>query len=256
MIRFLSNWKVNKLCGRYVLLSSGKEIAEEFGLRGFPEVEPRYNIAPSQEAMAIRVDPGTTPPKRELVLLRWGLIPSWTKDTSSVKELINARCETIAIKPAFRTSFKKGRILIPSNGFYEWKRLDSGQRQAYLIHFEGFKLFAFAGIFDESKTPSGEIIKTFAIVTTRSNNSIKSIHGRMPVILRKPNYAVWLENGNNEEEKLKNIFEPLGDELLTIMPVSSMVNNPRNEGPDCVEPSKTTANNANQSVQKSLDFTR
>ena len=207
MIRFLSNWKVNKLCGRYVLLSSGKEIAEEFELRGFPEVEPRYNIAPSQEALAIRVDPGTTPPKRELVLLRWGLIPSWTKDTSSLKELINARCETIAIKPAFRSSFKKGRILIPSNGFYEWKRLDSGQRQAYLIHFEGFKLFAFAGIFDEWKTPSGEIIKTFAIVTTQATIRLNQSTTECLCIFEEAKLCCVVGIGNDEDEELKNIFE-------------------------------------------------
>ena len=244
------------MCGRYVLLSSAKEIADEFELSGFPEVEPRYNISPSQEAPAIRVDPGTTPPKRELVLLRWGLIPSWTKDTSSVKELINARCETIAIKPAFRTSFKKGRILIPSNGFYEWKRLDSGQRQAYLIHFEGFKLFAFAGIFDEWKTPSGEIIKTFAIVTTTSADSIKSIHDRMPVVVARKDYRLWLESTDTASQDFSNLLGPFSNDSFRITEVGIKVNSPNYDNPDCIEPSKTTANYANQSVQKSLDFTR
>ena len=236
------------MCGRYVLLSSAKEIADEFELSGFPEVEPRYNISPSQEAPAIRVDPGTTPPKRELVLLRWGLIPSWTKDTSSVKELINARCETIAIKPAFRTSFKKGRILIPSNGFYEWKRLDSGQRQAYLIHFEGFKLFAFAGIFDEGKTPSGEIIKTFAIVTTTSADSIKSIHDRMPVVVARKDYRLWLESTDTASQDFRNLLGPFSNDNFRITEVGMKVNRPDYDNRYCIEPSKTTVNDANQSV--------
>ena len=244
------------MCGRYVLLSSAKEIADEFELSGFPEVEPRYNISPSQEAPAIRVDPGTTPPKRELVLLRWGLIPSWTKDTSSVKELINARCETIAIKPAFRTSFKKGRILIPSNGFYEWKRLDSGKRQAYLIHFEGFKLFAFAGIFDEWKTPSGEIIKTYAIVTTTSADSIKSIHDRMPVVVSSKDYRLWLESTDTASQDFRNLLGPFSNDNFLITEVGMKVNRPDYDNRYCIEPSKTTVNDANQSVQISLDFTR
>ncbi len=244
------------MCGRYVLLSSAKEIADEFELSGFPEVEPRYNISPSQEAPAIRVDPGTTPPKRELVLLRWGLIPSWTKDTSSVKELINARCETIAFKPAFRSSFKKGRILIPSNGFYEWKRLDSGKRQAYLIHFEGFKLFAFAGIFDEWKTPSGEIIKTYAIVTTTSADSIKSIHDRMPVVVSSKDYRLWLESTDTASQDFRNLLGPFSNDNFLITEVGMKVNRPDYDNRYCIEPSKTTVNDANQSVQKSLDFTR
>ena len=236
------------MCGRYVLLSSAKEIADEFELSGFPEVEPRYNISPSQEAPAIRVDPGTTPPKRELVLLRWGLIPSWTKDTSSVKELINARCETIAFKPAFRSSFKKGRILIPSNGFYEWKRLDSGKRQAYLIHFEGFKLFAFAGIFDEWKTPSGEIIKTYAIVTTTSADSIKSIHDRMPVVVSSKDYRLWLESTDTASQDFRNLLEPFSNDNFRITEVGMKVNRPDYDNRYCIEPSKTTVNDANQSV--------
>lgn len=236
------------MCGRYVLLSSAKEIADEFELSGFPEVEPRYNISPSQEAPAIRVDPGTTPPKRELVLLRWGLIPSWTKDTSSVKELINARCETIAFKPAFRSSFKKGRILIPSNGFYEWKRLDSGKRQAYLIHFEGFKLFAFAGIFDEWKTPSGEIIKTYAIVTTTSADSIKSIHDRMPVVVSSKDYRLWLESTDTASQDFRNLLGPFSNDNFLITEVGMKVNRPDYDNRYCIEPSKTTVNDANQSV--------
>ena len=236
------------MCGRYVLLSSAKEIADEFELSGFPEVEPRYNISPSQEAPAIRVDPGTTPPKRELVLLRWGLIPSWTKDTSSVKELINARCETIAFKPPFRSSFKKGRILIPSNGFYEWKRLDSGKRQAYLIHFEGFKLFAFAGIFDEWKTPSGEIIKTYAIVTTTSADSIKSIHDRMPVVVSSKDYRLWLESTDTASQDFRNLLGPFSNDNFRITEVGMKVNRPDYDNRYCIEPSKTTVNDANQSV--------
>jgi putative SOS response-associated peptidase YedK len=245
------------LCGRYVLFSSAKQLADEFELTSFPEFDPRYNIAPSQEVFAIRlVDSGETSAKRELVLLRWGLIPSWTHNNpSDLQSIINARCETISSKPSFRSSFRKRRILIPSNGFYEWKKCDSGYRQPFLIHLENFELLAFAGIFDQWKTPSGEIIKTCSIVTTRSNNSIKSIHDRMPVILRKPDYAAWLKNADDEEEELKDIFEPLGDDLLTITPVSSMVNNPRNEGPDCMKPSKTTDSCANHSIQQSLDFT-
>lgn len=228
------------MCGRFILLSSAKSLAEEFELCAVPEIQPRYNIAPSQELLAITPQLDETSSKRRPQFMRWGLIPSWTKDASRFKSLINARSETIQSKPAFRSSFRKRRILIPSNGFYEWKNNQDGQRKAYLIHLEGLRLFAFAGIFDEWKSPKGEIVKTCAILTTSSNNSMKSIHDRMPVIVKKSDYAIWLESGELKEKALRNIFETLSDQSLIVTPVSSMVNSPRNDEPGCIIPDIVT----------------
>ncbi|MFH0960869.1 MAG: SOS response-associated peptidase [Pseudomonadota bacterium] len=236
------------MCGRYVLFSSAREIAQEFELNTVVHVEPRYNISPSQELFAVRIDNEKSPSKMEPILLKWGLIPSWTKNLSSSAALINARCETIMSKPAFRYSFRKRRILIPSNGFYEWKKPQHGKRQAYLIHFEGFKLFAFAGIYDEWKTPNGKIIKTCAILTKRSANSIKSIHDRMPVILDKSDHAMWLDASETEAQKLKGIFDLPSEGLFKITPVSAMVNNPRNESRDCIKPVLIQRDNNTASV--------
>jgi putative SOS response-associated peptidase YedK len=240
------------LCGRFLLVSSSKELAEQFELDETPEMRPRYNVAPSQEIAAIRLHPGPQANKRELIFLKWGLIPSWSKDPGISQRLINARSETVESKPAFRSSFKKRRILIPANGFYEWKGTQSGARQPYLISFEKFGLLAFAGIYDEWKSPSGDVTRSCAIITTQSNDLIKSVHDRMPVVVPIKDYGLWLESTDTASEDFRNLLRPLSDDSFRITQVGMKVNRPDYDKPDCIEPLKTDDRDANQSVQGSL----
>jgi len=243
------------LCGRFLLVSSSKELAEQFELDETPEIRPRYNVAPSQEIAAIRLQHGPQANRRELIFLKWGLIPSWSKDPSISQRLINARCETVESKPAFRSSFKKRRILIPANGFYEWQGTQSGARQPYLISFEKFGLLAFAGIYDEWKSPSGDVTRSCAIITTHSNDLIKSVHDRMPVVVPTKDYGVWLESTDTASEDFRNLLRPLSDDSFRITQVGMKVNRPDYDEPDCIEPLKTADSNANQSIQESLYLT-
>jgi len=243
------------LCGRFLLVSSSKELAEQFQLDETPEITPCYNVAPSQEIAAIRLRHDTRTDRRELIFLRWGLIPSWSKDPAISERLINARSETVESKPAFRSSFKKRRILIPANGFYEWKRTQSGARQPYLISFEKFGLLAFAGIYDEWKSPSGDVTRSCAIITTQSNDLIKSIHDRMPVVVPTKDYELWLESTDTASEDFKKLLKPLSGDSFRITEVGMKVNRPDYDNPDCIEPLKTSDSNANQSIQGSLYFT-
>jgi putative SOS response-associated peptidase YedK len=240
------------LCGRFLLVSSSKELAEQFELDETPEIRPRYNLAPSQEIAAIRLHHGPQANKRELIFLTWGLIPSWSKDPAISQRLINARCETVESKPAFRSSFKKRRILIPANGFYEWKGTQSGARQPYLISLEKFGLLAFAGIYDEWKSPSGDVTRSCAIITTQSNDLIKSVHDRMPVVVPTKDYGLWLESADTASEDFRNLLRPLSDDNFRITQVGMKVNRPDYDKPDCIEALKTADGEANQSVQGSL----
>jgi putative SOS response-associated peptidase YedK len=243
------------LCGRFLLVSSSKELAEQFELDETPEIRPRYNVAPSQEIAAIRLRHDTPTNKRELIFLKWGLIPSWSKDPAISQRLINARCETVESKPAFRSSFKKRRILIPANGFYEWKGTQSGARQPYLISLEKFGLLAFAGIYGEWKSPSGDVTRSCAIITTQSNALIKSVHDRMPVVVPTKDYGLWLESADTASEDFRNLLRPLSDDNFRITQVGMKVNRPDYDKPDCIEALKTDDSEANQSVQGSLYLT-
>ena len=223
------------MCGRFILISSQKELTEEYGLIETPEVRPRYNIAPSQEIAAIRYTPGA-PNNRELIFLRWGLIPFWSKNPSKSSGLINARSETIDSKSAFKSCLKKRRVLIPSNGFYEWSKNATGFKQAYLIHFRNHRFLSFAGIYDEHKSPAGDIVRTCAIITTESNKELKTIHNRMPVIIRKNDYTLWLEAENINRKEFRGMLRPYNIPGLEILQVGAKVNKPGYDKPDCMEP--------------------
>ncbi len=243
------------MCGRFILVSSPEELEEEFELIETPEVRRRYNIAPSQEVAAVRSNPEGIN-RRELKYFKWGLTPFRSKGASISQMLINARAETIDSKPVFKSCFRKRRILIPTNGFYEWVKDETGAKHAYLIHFENHYLFAFAGIYDEWKAPSGEIAGSCAIITAESNDLLKTIHDRMPVIVKRKDYAPWLETKNINSEDFRSILAPYKGEGLRISPVSSRVNKPEYDAPDCIEPLKVTDSNSDPSLQTSLYLTR
>ena len=183
------------MCGRFTLFEPDKVLAKEFGVSDFPPRSPRYNIAPSQPIAAVRAVPAGS--GRELALLRWGLIPSWSKDPAIGNRLINARAETAKEKPSFRNAFRRHRCLIPASGFYEWLRWERG-KQPYFVRMRDGHPFAFAGLWDRWESPDKGVIETCTILTTAANDVLAPIHDRMPVILPPREYDRWLDPSTPE----------------------------------------------------------
>jgi len=176
---------------------------------------------------------------RQLALARWGLIPSWAKDTKIGNQTINARRETVAEKPAFRSAFKKRRCLVVADGFYEWEK-GAKVKQPYFIHRADDRPFAFAGLWESwhgpEKDSEGTPLESCTIVTTTANDLMRPLHDRMPVILHPTDYDAWIDPGLADRERLESLIVPYeGDEFVTT-PDSTFVNNVRNQGPDCVVP--------------------
>jgi putative SOS response-associated peptidase YedK len=227
------------MCGRY-RLSRRKQLIEEYfdAVPGEDEWGPRYNIAPTQSVPVIRQNPKE--PRRELSLMRWGLIPSWSKDMSGSGMMINVRSETAATKPAFRDPLTSRRCLVPADGFYEWQR--SGKaKQPYCFEVNDGELFAFAGIWDRWKDPSGEWVKSCSILTTTPNAVTSAVHDRMPVILDQEDYDLWLDPGMRKVDVVSEILKPCDARRMRCYPVSSRVNHVANDDAECstpIEPSQ------------------
>lgn len=225
------------MCGRYTLTSSGDEVALLFELPEVPILPLRYNMAPTQEAAVVRV-PSPGEPRR-LDFLRWGLVPYWAEDPSIGNRMINARAESVAEKPAYRWSFRKQRCLIPTDGFYEWKK-EGKLKQPYHIRRKDRQPFAFAGLWARwtPKDKDGEVppLDTFTILTTDANDLVKPLHNRMPVILDRKDFDLWLDPGVHDAERLKPLLVPAAGEDWETVPVSRTVNSPAYDGPDCIEP--------------------
>jgi putative SOS response-associated peptidase YedK len=221
------------MCGRFILISSGKNLAEHFGLVTEPEISPRYNIAPTQEVAAIRL--GSENIGKSLTYLKWGLVPFWAKDSSIGSSLINARCETVSQKPAFRAAFKSRRCLIPANGFYEWMKMED-RKQPYLIQLVDGSPFAFAGLWERWKNQEGIVLESCAIITTVSNDLLKPIHDRMPVIISRNDYDSWLSQNIPGQE----LCRPYPSSEMTCFPVNPKVNRASYDKPDCIEPAPRT----------------
>jgi putative SOS response-associated peptidase YedK len=207
-------------------------IAQQFDVAVPPLFAPRYNIAPSQPVAAIRIEPDTA--TRQLVLLRWGLIPSWAKDPKIWHQCINAKAETVAEKPSFRAAFKKRRCLVIATGFYEWQ-VQGRAKQPMWIGLQSKRPFAFAGLWEQWQPPEGEAIESCTILTTEPNELLRSIHNRMPVILSPASYDQWLDPTVQQAEPLKTLLRPYPSEELLAYPVSTLVSNPRHDAPDCLE---------------------
>jgi len=221
------------MCGRYTQTATPDAIAEHFHLDKLPLFTPRYNIAPSQQVAAIRITPDAA--KRECIMLRWGLIPSWAKDSKMGNQCINAKAETVAEKPSFRSAFKKRRCLVVATGFYEWK-VHGKQKQPMWIGLKSKGLFAFAGLWEHWKPAEGEPLETCTIITMEPNELMKPIHNRMPVILTPHDYDRWLDPTMQEVETVKSLLRPFTSDELVAYPVSTLVNNPRHDAPQCLEP--------------------
>jgi putative SOS response-associated peptidase YedK len=215
------------MCGRFTLTAPARAVSELFGLPATPDLAPRYNIAPTQLLLAVRA--GTQ--GCELVRLRWGLVPSWAGDLRIGASLLNARAETVAEKPAFRTAFARRRCLIPADGFYEWRKI-AGKKQPILFRLGEGGPFAFAGLWEYWEGPEGPV-ESCAILTTQANDLVRPVHERMPVILDPRRYEDWLDV-RVTPEVVRRWLQPFDACLMTATPVSTLVNSPRNDDARCL----------------------
>lgn len=220
------------MCGRYLITSSLEAIRRVFEVLQRPNLKARYNVAPTQQVPVVRLATSG----RELVQLRWGLIPSWAKDLSIGAKMINARAETVAEKPAFRSAFKRRRCLVVADGFYEWQRGADGEKQPYVIGLDQEGPMAIAGLWEVWKDPAGERLESCTIITTAANKRLEAIHHRMPVILGRADFETWLTGGDDDPNTLRALLRPYPEDRIKADPVSRHVNSVRNDDPRCLEP--------------------
>jgi putative SOS response-associated peptidase YedK len=219
------------MCGRYTLTSAPEAIRALFRYAEQPNFPPRFNVAPTQPIAIVRLNEG----KRQLALVRWGLLPSWVKDPKGFSLLINARGESVLDKPAFRNAMKRRRCLIPADGFYEWQAGGERKRPFYVRAKAGGPL-AFAGLWETWTGPNGEEMETAAIVTTRANRTLAPIHERMPVILAPEAFDLWLNSADVDATTASALIAPAPDNLLEAYEISTDVNRVANDSPKLVEP--------------------
>jgi putative SOS response-associated peptidase YedK len=220
------------MCGRFTLEKSIGDLATLFQLPGVPELTDRFNIAPTQPIAVIRST--GTGDGREMAIVRWGLIPAWAKEPGAMPLMINARAETAATKPAFRTALRRRRCLVPADGFYEWQRQGS-QKQPYHMRRTDGGPFALAGLWDRWEGPDG-CIDSCALLTTTANELMSPIHDRMPVILEPQQFDLWLDPALQDVELLRDFLRPYPSDRMVAYPVPPLVNNARNDDPQCVLP--------------------
>lgn len=222
------------MCGRFTLTADPADLQDAFYWVNFGKasITPRYNIAPTQ-GLAVVPNNG----QNKLDIFTWGLVPSWAKDPSIGSRMINARAETLAEKPSFRTAYKRRRCLILADGFYEWAQ-NPGEKvkTPMLIRMKDGKPFAFAGLWEDWQSPDGSQILSTTIITTQPNRLLAPIHNRMPVILPAESYQDWLAPGEVPASRLDPLLRPYDPDLMEAFPVSRMVNSPQNDKPECVRP--------------------
>jgi len=221
------------MCGRFILILEPGDLEEELDLGGIPDAYlPRYNIAPTQPVAGVR--DGI---ERTVEMLKWGLIPHWAKDPSIGSRMINARSETLMEKHSFKNLVSSKRGLILSSGFYEWNKNPHPiykMKQPLLFFLPGEKVFAYAALWEEWRSPTGDIIPTTTIITTRANSVLEPFHERMPVILDKDNMWEWMRPELKIPAAL-DLLQPYPANKMGFYPVDSMVSNPRNDNPDCIK---------------------
>ncbi len=220
------------MCGRFSLGTPAATLAAQFDLFEAPAWAPRYNFAPTQEVLVVVRDPANS--KREPRRHRWGLIPSWAKDPGIGNQLINAQAETAATKPAFRVAFRKRRCLILADRFYEWEK-EGRHKQPFHIRLRDGRSLAFAGLWEHWEGPEGKAIHSCTILTASPNELLRPLHHRMAVILAPDDYDLWLDPAIQEVDRLQSLQRPYLAEAMTPYPVSTRVNNPANDHPECVE---------------------
>jgi len=234
------------MCGRITLTSSGSELASAFELETAFEtalgraaekaLEPRYNIAPSQDVAAVRVDRDG---RRELTFERWGLVPHWAKDPAIGNRMINARSESAATKPAFRDALRARRCIVPADGFYEWSGARS-ERTPYLFQREDRALLGLAGLYERWIGEGGEVVDSCTILTTEANDVMRPFHDRMPVILEPGDYTQWLDRDETDASRISPLLRPCPNDWLSPSPVSARLNDTRNDDAACLVPEPRT----------------
>jgi len=237
------------MCGRFTLATPASEWAALFRLEDVPDVEPRFNIAPTQDVAVVRAPaglrehpglhlaPAGSPVPREALTMRWGLVPRWAREIGSGQPLINARSETVSEKPSFRDSYRERRCLVVADGFYEWQ--SAGRRkQPYWIGFADRRPFAFAGLWDRWNAPEGDSVDSCVILTTEANEALQPLHDRMPVIVKPEDFDLWMDPDTIPWE-LEPLLRPYPEDDMTFHPVTTRVNYVANDDPSCVEPMRT-----------------
>lgn len=220
------------MCGRFDLHIPRELLEKIFGTPLLHNIQPHYNIVPSQQVTVIRTSPDGI---RSIDSMRWGLIPSWAKDPSIGSRMVNARSETVDVKPAFRNPLKHRRCIIPANGFYEWEEVN-GKKKPLYVKMKDDTPMLLAGLWDHWKTPEGNIIESCTILTTPSNELIKPLHDRMPLVLEVASSDLWLDPKVTDPERLKPLFLPYPSDKMDMYPVSEIVNSPKNDTPECIVP--------------------
>lgn len=223
------------MCGRYVITSPAEAIRDLFEIANLPDLEPHYNVAPTQMVPAIRLNPDGS--AREFVPLRWGLIPHWAKDRGIGNKLINARAESVAEKPSFRDSFRRRRCLLIADGFYEWKKAGT-RKQPYFIRLRGGGPIGFAGLWSTWQPENSEPVESCTILTTEANALCATIHDRMPVIVRPDSFGDWLDPESNRGAAL---LRPYDSDGMESWPVSPLIGSPKNNHAALIAPLPTQA---------------
>ncbi len=220
------------MCGRYTLAADPQAIADQFEVEPPARFAPRYNIAPTQPVLIVQ----HADDRRVAHLVRWGLIPSWAKDAKIGNRLINARAETVAEKPAFRAALRRRRCLVPASGYYEWAAGPHG-KQPWYVHAADGNCLALAGIWEHWEH-DGAVIESCAIITCAANARLAAVHDRMPVVIAPSDYARWLAPEHAGPAPLE-LLRPAADDAFALYQVSTRVNSPRHDAPDCIEPLPT-----------------
>ncbi len=213
------------MCGRYAEFASADDLQQVFDLETAPTLPPRYNIAPTQPAPVVLLDPRG---RRTLTLLQWGLVPHWAEDTSMAARMINARSETVAGKPAFRDAFRYRRCIVPCSGFFEWQRT-AGAKVPHFIRRRDRRVFGLAGLWESWQAPNGTEVHTYTILTTTPNAEVARLHDRMPVILAPADFARWLEPDTSPQSSPHDLLRPADDGSLEVFPVATRVNTVAND---------------------------
>ena len=220
------------MCGRFTLIIDGERLVALWGWTTRLPIFPRFNISPTQDILAVRLEHGVPTP----VMLRWGLVPHWAKDPSVGTKMINARAESLLERPSYREAFRRRRCLIVADGFYEWQQAPG--KQPYWIHPPDGAMLTFAGLWESWKGTSGEAVESCTIVTTTANGALAGIHHRMPVIVPERDRERWLDV-SVPVEQVADLLRPAPDDLLVATPVSRHVNSAANEGPECLAGAET-----------------
>lgn len=220
------------MCGRYSLTTPAEAVRALFGYRARPNLRPRYNIAPTDEVLVVRLAKDQR--SREPAMMRWGLVPHWAEDIRIGAKTINARAETVASRPAFRGAFRKRRCLVAADGFYEWRK-EGKLRRPFRIVRRDASPFAFAGLWERFSPAEGGAIETFTIITTEACALLRPLHGRMPVMLDAADYGAWL-NPSAEPPALQTLLRPFADSELRFFEVSPRINKVANDDPSVIEP--------------------